>query len=78
MSEDKARSGGDLGWFARGAMRYCCASLLSLNLFSPLTLLAHRPSGDFEKVAFATPVGSFSQPFKTAHGYHIVLVEGRK
>lgn len=32
----------------------------------------------FEVAAFATPVGEITYPFKTAHGYHIVLVEGRR
>lgn len=32
----------------------------------------------FEDVAFATPVGSISEPFKTKHGWHIILVEGRR
>ncbi|KAH7815877.1 putative parvulintype peptidyl-prolyl cis/trans isomerase [Monocercomonoides exilis] len=54
-SEDKARHGGDLGWFPRGAM-----------------------AGPFEEVAFSTPVGQRSAPFKTVHGWHIVYVEGRK
>lgn len=32
----------------------------------------------FEDVAFSTEKGDISYPFKTAHGYHIVLVEGRR
>ncbi|KAL9651507.1 hypothetical protein ABK040_001453 [Willaertia magna] len=32
----------------------------------------------FEEAAFNTPVGETSQIFKTEHGYHIVLVEGRR
>lgn len=32
----------------------------------------------FQEVAFNLEVGKVSQPFKTVHGYHIVLVEGRK
>ncbi|MGY0392034.1 peptidylprolyl isomerase [Bizionia sp. KMM 8389] len=30
---------------------------------------------DFEKVAYSTPVGTVSNPFKTRFGYHILLVE---
>lgn len=32
----------------------------------------------FENAAFNTPVGTFSQPFRTIHGYHIVKVNGRR
>jgi NIMA-interacting peptidyl-prolyl cis-trans isomerase 4 len=32
----------------------------------------------FRDVAFATVPGSFSEPFKGAYGWHIVLVEGRR
>ncbi|KAL7712635.1 Peptidyl-prolyl cis-trans isomerase [Entamoeba marina] len=35
-------------------------------------------TGDFQEVAFNAPVGKYTQPFKTQHGYHIVLVEDRK
>eukprot|EP01102_Stenamoeba_stenopodia_P014584 TRINITY_DN4863_c0_g1_i1.p1 TRINITY_DN4863_c0_g1~~TRINITY_DN4863_c0_g1_i1.p1 ORF type:complete len:133 (-),score=46.75 TRINITY_DN4863_c0_g1_i1:382-780(-) len=34
--------------------------------------------GEFQNVAFATPVGGCSNIFKTANGYHIFLCEGRK
>ena len=34
--------------------------------------------GDFQNVAFNTPVGQMSNIFKSTHGYHIILVEGRK
>jgi len=34
--------------------------------------------GEFQTIAFATPPGKMSAPFKTTHGYHIILVEGRK
>ena len=34
--------------------------------------------GPFQDVAFKTPVGGCSQPFKTVNGYHIFLCEGRK
>jgi peptidyl-prolyl cis-trans isomerase SurA len=33
---------------------------------------------NFEKVAFATPIDSISQPFKTRFGYHIVKVEDKR
>ena len=54
-SEDKASSGGSLGWIVRGQM-----------------------CGAFQEVAFNSPVGKYTQPFKTQFGYHIVLVEDRK
>jgi peptidyl-prolyl cis-trans isomerase C len=34
--------------------------------------------GDFDEVAFATPVGQVSAPFRTQFGWHIVLVRDRK
>eukprot|EP01099_Mayorella_cantabrigiensis_P008111 TRINITY_DN746_c0_g1_i1.p1 TRINITY_DN746_c0_g1~~TRINITY_DN746_c0_g1_i1.p1 ORF type:complete len:136 (-),score=43.55 TRINITY_DN746_c0_g1_i1:100-471(-) len=34
--------------------------------------------GEFQTVAFSTPVGDCSQIFKTVNGYHIFLCEGRK
>lgn len=34
--------------------------------------------GDFEEKAFNTPPGTVTPPFKSASGYHILLVEGRK
>ena len=34
--------------------------------------------GTFENVAFDTPVGSVSAPFKTSYGYHIVQVVERR
>lgn len=34
--------------------------------------------GAFEAKAFGTPVGAVTEPFKSASGWHIVLVEGRK
>lgn len=33
---------------------------------------------EFEEKAFNSPVGTVSAPFKSASGYHIILVEGRK
>jgi foldase protein PrsA len=33
---------------------------------------------EFESAAFATPVGSVSEPFKTKYGYHVVKVDERK
>jgi hypothetical protein len=32
----------------------------------------------FQSVAFSTPQGKVSQPFKGANGWHIILVEGRR
>ncbi|KAL2641975.1 hypothetical protein R1flu_009562 [Riccia fluitans] len=37
-----------------------------------------KMAGPFQDVAFATPVGATSAPFKSTHGYHIILAEGRK
>ncbi|MCO5555153.1 hypothetical protein L7F22_008696 [Adiantum nelumboides] len=37
-----------------------------------------KMAGPFQEVAFATPVGVCSAPFKSTHGYHIILAEGRK
>ncbi|EFJ37671.1 hypothetical protein SELMODRAFT_74131 [Selaginella moellendorffii] len=37
-----------------------------------------KMAGPFQEVAFSTPVGSTSAPFKSTHGYHFILVEGRK
>eukprot|EP00922_Rhytidocystis_sp_ex-Travisia-forbesii_P047908 GHVS01071420.1.p1 GENE.GHVS01071420.1~~GHVS01071420.1.p1 ORF type:complete len:135 (+),score=11.11 GHVS01071420.1:155-559(+) len=33
---------------------------------------------EFQQVAFNLPKGGLSAPFKTCHGYHVVLVEDRK
>ena len=60
-SEDKARSGGDLGWMVRGSM-----------------------VGPFQEAAFALPTSSIGNPVytdppvKTKHGYHVIMVEGKK
>ncbi|XP_062199767.1 uncharacterized protein LOC133902187 [Phragmites australis] len=37
-----------------------------------------KMAGPFQEVAFNTPVGATSAPFKSTHGYHIILSEGRK
>ncbi|XP_020255550.1 peptidyl-prolyl cis-trans isomerase NIMA-interacting 4 [Asparagus officinalis] len=37
-----------------------------------------KMAGPFQDVAFSTPVGATSAPFKSTHGYHIILSEGRK
>ncbi|TQD87397.1 hypothetical protein C1H46_027058 [Malus baccata] len=37
-----------------------------------------KMAGPFQDVAFATPIGATSAPFKSTHGYHIILCEGRK
>ena len=41
-------------------------------------IIRGQMTGDFQEVAFNAPVGRYTQPFKTQHGYHIVLVEDRK
>lgn len=37
-----------------------------------------RMTPDFEKAAFALPIGQVSDPVKTEFGYHLIKVEGRK
>ncbi|KAH7683641.1 peptidyl-prolyl cis-trans isomerase NIMA-interacting 4 protein [Dioscorea alata] len=37
-----------------------------------------KMAGPFQDVAFSTPIGVTSAPFKSTHGYHIILSEGRK
>ncbi|KAF3789326.1 Peptidyl-prolyl cis-trans isomerase NIMA-interacting 4, partial [Nymphaea thermarum] len=37
-----------------------------------------KMAGPFQDVAFSTPLGATSAPFKSTHGYHIILCEGRK
>ncbi|KAL9314198.1 hypothetical protein ACSQ67_019650 [Phaseolus vulgaris] len=37
-----------------------------------------KMAGPFQDVAFNTPVGATSAPFKSTHGYHVILSEGRK
>ncbi|KAH3755938.1 peptidyl-prolyl cis-trans isomerase NIMA-interacting 4 [Pelomyxa schiedti] len=34
--------------------------------------------GPFQDRAFAQPIGKYTEPFKTTHGWHILLVEDRK
>ena len=34
--------------------------------------------GEFARVAFSTAPGDCSQPFKTQHGWHVFICEGRK
>lgn len=33
---------------------------------------------EFEDVAFSSPIGAVSAPFKTSHGWHILRVDDRK
>ncbi|KAK7091014.1 peptidyl-prolyl cis-trans isomerase NIMA-interacting 4-like [Littorina saxatilis] len=60
-SEDKARSGGDLGWMTRGSM-----------------------VGPFQEAAFELQNSTTNNPIytdppvKTKHGYHVIMVEGKK
>lgn len=37
-----------------------------------------KMAGPFQEVAFNTVVGATTAPFKSTHGYHIILCEGRK
>ncbi|KAG6534372.1 hypothetical protein ZIOFF_008258 [Zingiber officinale] len=37
-----------------------------------------KMAGPFQDVAFSTPIGATSAPFKSTHGYHIILCKGRK
>ncbi|XP_074316944.1 uncharacterized protein LOC141653166 [Silene latifolia] len=37
-----------------------------------------KMAGPFQEVAFSTAVGATSAPFKSTHGYHIILCEGRR
>ncbi|KAK8948012.1 Peptidyl-prolyl cis-trans isomerase Pin1 [Platanthera guangdongensis] len=37
-----------------------------------------KMAGPFQEVAFSTLVGATTAPFKSTHGYHIILCEGRK
>lgn len=61
MSEDKAKSGGDLGWQVRGQM-----------------------VGPFQEAAFNLPKSTIvnpiytTDPIKTVHGYHVIMVEDKK
>jgi len=61
MSEDKAKSGGDLGWQVRGQM-----------------------VGPFQEAAFNLPKSTISnpiyttEPVRTTHGYHVIMVEDKK
>ncbi|CAL9062454.1 unnamed protein product [Musa banksii] len=40
--------------------------------------LRGKMAGPFQDAAFSTPIGATSVPFKSTHGYHIILCEGRK
>src|SRR3990167_797277 len=71
LSEDKARSGGDLGWVLRGAIVSVIIFVLQITSF-----LTNIISKEFEDVAFALQAGEISQPFKTGHGWHIAKCEG--
>ncbi|XP_074316424.1 uncharacterized protein LOC141652730 [Silene latifolia] len=37
-----------------------------------------KMAGPFQDVAFSTAIGATSAPFKSTHGYHIILCEGRR
>ena len=78
-SEDKARSGGSLGWMVSKSQTIC-------DIFIYATLFQTRGSmvGPFQEAAFALPVSSLGNPtytnppVKTQFGYHIIMVEGKK
>jgi len=70
MSEDKARSGGDLGWIVRGKMVYVAWLCVCTSLINSRK--------EFEDIAFSLPIGGISRPFKTCHGWHLAKCEGVK
>ncbi|RMZ83670.1 hypothetical protein DV738_g1012, partial [Chaetothyriales sp. CBS 135597] len=74
-SEDKARQGGSLGWKTRGSLHGVSDHKEKHN--SKTQSLALTQEKDFEKVAYELQPGSIGE-VKTSHGYHIILVEGRK
>lgn len=61
MSEDKAKSGGDLGWQIRGQM---------VSSFQEAAF-------NLPKSTVASPIFT-TEPVKTVHGYHIIMVEDKK
>ncbi|RMD42505.1 hypothetical protein DV735_g2615, partial [Chaetothyriales sp. CBS 134920] len=72
-SEDKARQGGSLGWKTRGSLH----GVSDQKCTTPTSSLALTLEKDFEKVAYELQPGTIGE-VKTSHGYHIILVEGRK
>ena len=78
-SEDKARSGGSLGW----KVRDMSATDRSTNSIKSLQTRGSMV-GPFQEAAFALPVSSLGNPVytnppvKTNFGYHIIMVEGKK
>ena len=98
-SEDRAKTGGDLGWKERAALdkpfseaafalevsttdRVCSRLLYTHYRYmqDSIHTLIRDPRG-FGKIAQLTPCTHqpiMSPLIKTVHGYHIIMVEGRK
>jgi NIMA-interacting peptidyl-prolyl cis-trans isomerase 4 len=71
-------AGGSLGWMVRGSMvvRLDCISFQVLDA-------NNHVQGAFQDAAFALLPSSVDKPIlsplvKTQHGYHIIMVEGRR
>ena len=77
-AEDGAKSGGNLGSFPRGKMEGAWRPASRPRPPSGGALTCALVAGRFQEVAFATPVGVFTEPFKGKHGYHIFYCEERK
>ena len=79
-SEDKARSGGSLGWKVRDITATADCSTNSIQSLQTRGSMV----GPFQEAAFALPVSSLGNPVytnppvKTNFGYHIIMVEGKK
>lgn len=92
FSEDKARQGESFSFFS--SLPPCGCSFLSVMQTDNINTLyiyiggslgwKVRGSlhGDFEKVAYELEPSTTANPkyaeVKTSHGYHIIMVEGRK
>lgn len=60
--------------FEEAAKRYSMDKATGKQGGSLGYITAFQTPYDFENVAYSTPVGTMSQPFKTQYGYHIVKV----
>ena len=71
--------GGSLGWMVRGSM---VVRLIHLHRDNRLVFI-FIAKGPFQDAAFALTPSTVDNPIlsplvKTVHGYHIILVEGRR